>query len=96
MSEPLLMIMNHHVPECGDPLIVADNDNLYVGYFENVHGEQWIFTFDRTTKRCELRGGDVGWNEVELIKQGKELNLILGLAERQWLEACWNAATAAT
>lgn len=25
----------------------------YVGYFENPHGEQWIFTYNRETKRAE-------------------------------------------
>ena len=45
MSEPLLSIRNHHAPACGDPPIVnSDDPHVYIGYFENEHGEQWIFT----------------------------------------------------
>ena len=60
MSEPLLKIRNHHVPACGDPPIVDDEDeNCYIGYFENPFGEQWVFTLDRRSGRAVLRGGDV-------------------------------------
>ena len=45
MSEPLLTIRNHHSPTCGDPPIVNEEDrDTYIGYFENQHGEQWVFT----------------------------------------------------
>ncbi len=42
MSDPLPTIRNHHSPGSGDPPIVSDDDNVYVGYFENAHGEQWV------------------------------------------------------
>ena len=45
MSKPLLQIANHHGAACGDPPIVPhDNPYLYIGYFENELGEQWVFT----------------------------------------------------
>jgi hypothetical protein len=70
MSEPLLSIRNHHAPACGDPPIVnSDDPNVYIGYFENEHGEQWIFTCDRTTRRVELRGGDAGWTKTYAVTQ---------------------------
>jgi hypothetical protein len=93
MSEPLLKIRHHHVPEYGDPPIVRDDKNLYIGYFENPHGEQWIFTFDRATRNAELRGGDVGWNEIYRVNGGQVADLILSAEERQWLQAGWRAAT---
>ena len=57
MTEPMLKIKNHHVASCGDPPMVAsDAEHVYLGYFENRHGEQWIFTFDRKTRAATLRG----------------------------------------
>ena len=94
MSEPLLCIRNHHALASGDPPIVrGDDPNLYIGYFENVHGEQWIFAFDRQLGKGELRGGDVGWNEVFDVSDGTVPGLVLSDAEAQWLRACWHAVT---
>jgi len=93
MSEPLLRIRNHHVAGCGDPPIISGDDpNLYIGYFENPYGEQWIFTYHRKTHTAELRGGDVGWNTVNTVVDGKVPGLILGSEEATWLQACWRAA----
>ena len=92
MSEPLLRIRNHHAGACGDPPIVnSDDPALYIGYFENPHGEQWIFTCDRKTGKAELRGGDTGWNTVHIVKDGLVHGLNLGHEESAWLQACWRA-----
>jgi hypothetical protein len=100
MSEPLLSIRNHHAPACGDPPIVnSDDPNVYIGYFENEHGEQWIFTCDRTTRRVELRGGDAGWTKTYAVTQaGVEAphDLILSRTEQRWFSACLRAATGLT
>jgi hypothetical protein len=94
MSEPLLRIRNHHAPSCGDPPIVnGDDPALYIGYFENLHGEQWVFTYHRTTKRAELRGGDVGWNTPLDVRDGTVEGLNLSRDEATWLGSCWRAAT---
>src|SRR5688572_19020512 len=93
MSEPLLRIRNKQVPGCGDPPIISSDDpNVYIGYFENPHGEQWIFTYDRKTRKAELRGGDSGWNNIHEVKSGKVAGLILGAEKAAWLEACVRAA----
>ena len=92
MSEPLLRIRNHHTPECGDPPIAnSDDPNIYIGYFENPYGEQWIFTYDRETAAAELRGGDIGWNTTIPVRNGIAQNVVLGEAEKNWLDACWMA-----
>jgi hypothetical protein len=94
MSEPLLRIRNHHVPGCGDPPIVNDDDpDLYVGYFENPHGEQWIFTYHRKTKKAKLRGGDAGWDQTFDVVNSTVAGLVLGRDEAAWLDSCWRAAT---
>jgi hypothetical protein len=89
MSEPLLRIRNHHTPACGDPPVInGDDPALYVGYFENAFGEQWIFTYHRETRKAELRGGDVDWNTVHEVHGGRVDGLVLGKAEAAWLQAC--------
>lgn len=93
MSEPLLRIRNHHAAGCGDPPIISGDDpDLYIGYFENPHGEQWVFTYHRKTRRAELRGGDIGWNTVNTVKDGKVAGLIMASEESTRLHACWRAA----
>ena len=96
MSDPLLQIQNRHAPACGDPPIISDDDpQVYLGYFENPHGEQWVFSYDRRTQRGELRGGDIGWNEVFAVEDGAVPKLNLNRSEAMWLAACWSAATGA-
>ena len=40
---------NNHDERCGPPPRLRNTDNLdlYCGYFENRHGEQFVFSFDR-------------------------------------------------
>ena len=93
MSEPLLRLRNHHSAQCGDPPIVSSDDpDVYIGYFENAFGEQWIFTHHRQTKIAELRGGDVGWNTSYEVQGGVADGLVLAPEEAAWLAACWRAA----
>ena len=92
MSEPLLQIQNRHGLACGDPPIVkSDDPNVYVGYFENALGEQWIFTYDRKTTKAELRGGDIGWNTAHAIEDAGVGKLVLRPEESAWLHACLKA-----
>jgi hypothetical protein len=94
MSEPLLRIRNHHTAQCGDPPIVnGDDPATYIGYFENPFGEQWVFTYNRDTKKAELRGGDAGWNKMFEVVAPTVMGLILSREEATWLGSCWRAAT---
>ena len=43
VSSGFLTVMGHWV--------AGDDPNVYLGYFENAFGEQWVFSFDRATKR---------------------------------------------
>ena len=63
-----------------------------MGYFENPHGEQWIFTMNRQAGKATLQGGDVGWNTQFDVTNGSAADLILGREEQLWLDACWSAA----
>ena len=89
MSEPLLKIRNRHTVGCGDPPIFNNDDENYIGYFENQHGEQWVVSFHRKIGRAELRGGDIGWNtSVEVRLDGMVDGVTLNSAEQHWLMAC--------
>jgi len=92
MSIPLLTISNNHSPACGDPPIARNSEACYIGYFENVHGEQWIFTFDRLTGDAYLVGGDIGWNTRQEVRNGTVPGLQMTKDEAAWLLACWNSA----
>jgi hypothetical protein len=64
----VLTIPNHHPVEgCGEPPEIP-TDNAYLSYFENRHGEQWLFWVDQDTRRAFVTGGDVGWEVTDLAK----------------------------
>lgn len=94
MSEPLFLMRNQHVSSCGEPPVYTnDVAGRYHGYFENRHGEQWVFEYDRATGHSTLRGGDAGWAETYEVIDGAAVGLVLDEDERQWLRACWSATT---
>ena len=95
MSEPMLTIYNHHPAAGGIPPARSDAAaDLYFGCFENRHGEQWIFTFDRATREASLHGGDAGWDTAHPVRDGRVDGLLLALEEAAWLQACRSAARA--
>jgi hypothetical protein len=55
---------NLHDPRCGRPPRIRNtaNPELYYGYFENLHGEQFVLTFDRAILAGTVSGGDLGWD----------------------------------
>jgi len=56
---------NTHDERCGSPprLRNTAEPGLYHGYFENRHGEQFVFVFDRSTGTGMVTGGDLGWDD---------------------------------
>lgn len=92
--------MDHLVPTASDhrvasgdaPIIEDSKPEPYIGYFENMFGEQWIFTRDRTTGVAKLRGGDIGWNQEIDVSDGTIGDLKLNPSEAQWLECCLTAS----
>jgi hypothetical protein len=94
-QQPFFTIYNGHVEQAGTPPQLDSREpGTYFGYFENEHGEQWVFVYDHETERGVLQGGDAGWAEKFEVVDGTARNLILNSEERQWLLACWKAATA--
>jgi len=94
VKQPFFIMRNNHTDNCGEPPIVTNEPSgTYYGYFENPFREQWVFKYDRASKRGELQGGDAGWENVFQVIDGRAVGLILGEEELQWLLACWHAAT---
>jgi len=95
MTQPLFKVANRHVPDCGQPPAVDGNSSdAYYGYFENEHGEQAIYRYDRATGEATLRMGDAGWERTYRVREGRPLGLVLSGAEAAWLQACWLATGA--
>jgi hypothetical protein len=97
MSErPIFRVRNHHTGARGAPPAIDDSEpNRYLGYFENEHGEQAIFVYDRTRRAGTLSLGDAGWERPHAVVEGAVAGVVLGETERAWLVACWKAATLA-
>jgi hypothetical protein len=93
-SAPILTIYNRNAPAAGIPPALSNEaGERYLGYFENRHGEQWLFTFDRVTREAILRGGDPDWTRAHAVRDGRVDGLILASEGAAWLQACWRAAT---
>jgi hypothetical protein len=79
-AELVFAAHNYHDPSCGRPprLRNITAPGLYHGYFENCHGEQFVFTYDPATKAGTVSGGDLGWDNRKSFTLG-----LLGEALRQ-------------
>ena len=90
---PLFAVRNHHSAECGRPPHIDDRSpSHYLGYFENQHGEQAVFVYDRDSRQAIVYVGDAGWGISHAVVDGAVPDLILSETERLWVRACWQAA----
>jgi hypothetical protein len=93
---PLFQVRNRHSATSGPPPHIDDlRPNQYLGYFENEHGEQAVFVYDRDSNQAAVVYlGDAGWETSHTVIDGAVPDLVLSEVERQWVRACWQAATA--
>lgn len=90
----LFQIRNHHSADCGTPPHIDDRSpSQYLGYFENEHGEQAVFVYDRDSRQAVLYLGDAGWETPHVVVDGAVPDLVLSETEQLWVRACWQAAT---
>ena len=76
--------VNHHGSSCGEPpQITTGGSGRYCGYYENEHGEQFIFVYERQTKQATLWVGDNGWDHPVAITDPEKPEVVLGKGE--WL-----------
>ena len=91
----LFSVRNHHVVECGPaPHINDHSPSQYLGYFENQHGEQALFVYDRDSSQAVVYLGDAGWEAPHTVIDGALPDLVLSETEQLWVRVCWQAATA--
>lgn len=92
-TKPLLTLRSHHGPACGaQPVWQEQCPPGYVGYFENKHGEQFVFSYERATREGWLWSGEAQWQRYP-VRDGTCQHLLLEPSEQQWLQTCWYAAT---
>lgn len=92
-QKPLFSVSNHHSASVGQPPVVdGDTPNRYHGYFENKHGDQFVFVYDFNTGEATLRGGDMDWGQSYRVVDGEVADTVLSEQERAWLRACWEAS----
>jgi hypothetical protein len=92
---PLFSVRNHHSADCGTaPRIDDHSSSQYLGYFENQHGEQAVFVYDRDSSQAIVYIGDAGWEAAHAVVLGAVPDLVLSETERLWVRVCWQAATA--
>lgn len=93
MPEILFMVGNHHVESCGQlEATIEGDDGNYHSYFENQHGEQWVFTYNRKDDMVHIRGGDAGWGNVFGLQHLRAC--VFNEEEKLWLDACIHAIRA--
>src|SRR3981081_2539645 len=92
---PLFQVRNHHSATSGPPPHIDDlRPNQYLGYFENEHGEQAVFVYDRDSNQAVLYLGDAGWETQHAVVNGAAPDLILSETALLCLHACGQDATA--
>ena len=74
------------------PEFFGDEPNRYYGYFENHHGEQAIFVYDRGTGRGVRWCGEAGWESPRPVVDERVEGMILNKEEQDWPRVCWQAA----
>ena len=88
----------HDRPEITAQHVLPRIDDLrpsqYLGYFENQHGEQAVFVYDRDSSQAIVYIGDAGWDAPYAVVDGAVPDLVLSETERLWVRVCWQAATA--
>ncbi len=90
---PMFPLHNRHGRDCGEPPHLTNNDHSrYYGYFENEHGDQWIFVDDPATGTAILRSGDRHWGTTHTMRGPKDLPPGMTDLECAWASACWHAA----
>lgn len=88
----ILTIRNRH-RQPGPDLQPIVGQDCYVSYFENAHGNQWIFVRPHGADGAVLYGSTADWRPYEVDGQvAPELDL--DEHERSWLRTAWDTSSA--
>ena len=89
--ETVLTVINKHIKQCGPPPNLTTGGK-YTAYFENEHGEQLVFQFDKVSKTGILWHGDYSWEYPLDVVNGIVSIIILSATELAWLKLVWDVA----
>jgi hypothetical protein len=89
----LVRVRNHHGDRPEVPARYFETAS-YVSVFENMLGEQWIFTWRHGQEYGVLWGGDVDWYP-DKMHGPRPSRWTLSEDERLWVTACWFSAAQA-
>lgn len=103
MYEPLFAVANTHTKGSAVAEVITNqgHPDQYLGYFEDVDGNQYVFRYDKFVEKGYLRTGLTDWGtEYQVIAApGPDVHVpgfpVLTLPFRDWLKSCWRAATEA-
>lgn len=88
-DHPLLTIRNGHVASCGVPPHFESPLRGLSSYFQNEHGEQWVFRYE-AGDAATVWGGDIGWdNPVSVRIDGSDLSHGSSELPHTWLMGEW-------
>ncbi len=87
---PLFALRNHHAWAPDVPPAYFETAS-FVSVFENIYGEQWVFTWRHNQPYGVLWGGDVDW-KPEKIYGPHSLRWTMGEEEQLWFTVCWFTA----
>jgi hypothetical protein len=93
MAGPLLSIKNYHVAGCGTPPDFGAMKNVYIGYFMDELGEQYVYLHKDETDEDLLYVGDISWESPLRVGDNGSVDGVNALAA-VWVAACWTSATA--
>lgn len=92
----ILSISNNHTNAFPYKTLLVPSDKArYVGYYQNDHGEQWVFIYGKEYGGGLLIGGDLGWDTVVPLGNGAvpiNQQVSLSQGEQLWLYSCWMAS----
>jgi hypothetical protein len=95
----ILTIRNRH-RQPGPDLQPIVGQDCYVSYFENAHGNQWIFVRPNGADRATLYGSTANWHPHEVYERGAEQlagpEVVLDGHERSWLRNTWETSESRT
>lgn len=89
MANFIFAVRNHHLAGSGNPPAIIDEpgSSVFRSYFENEHGEQWIFVHDFKSGASTIRSGDCGWQRPLTIRSAAEVVELFEAKRRDLLEA---------
>jgi hypothetical protein len=100
-GEEICTLVNKHVEDCGKPPEFEFEEYDYISYFENQHGEQSLFLYDKQSNKVFIYIADAEWERPQVLSgkslvnnkltEGEDIGILPNSEELLWLKACKSA-----